>query len=39
VNIKPDKANFIVNALGLPIGVKAGMIGKLKIKVNLNHIK
>ena len=33
VNIRPDKANAIVAKLNLPIALKAGMIGKMKLKV------
>ena len=33
VNIRPDKANAIVQKLSLPVILKAGMIGKLTLKV------
>ena len=33
VNIKPDKANEFINKMPIPFSLKAGMIGKLSIKV------
>lgn len=34
VNLKPDKANKLIQAAGVPFTLKAGTIGSLKIKVN-----
>jgi hypothetical protein len=34
VNLKPDKANKLIQAAGVPFTLKAGMIGMLKVKVN-----
>ncbi len=34
VNLKPDKANKLIQAAGVPFTLKAGTIGMLKVKVN-----
>ena len=34
VNLKPDKANKLIQAAGAPFTLKAGTIGMLKVKVN-----
>jgi hypothetical protein len=34
VNLKPDKANKLIQVIGLPFSLKAGTIGMLKVKVN-----
>ena len=36
VNVKPDKVNDQLAALKLPVSLKAGMIGKLELKVHLS---
>ncbi len=38
VNVKPDEANKLIDGLMLPVSLKAGMIGNLKIKVICKHI-
>ena len=35
LNVRPDKVNAILHSLMVPFGLKAGMIGKLQIKVNV----
>jgi hypothetical protein len=34
VNFRPDKVNELLGSQGLPIHIKAGLIGKLKLKCN-----
>ncbi len=34
MNLKPDKANKLIQAAGVPFTLKAGTIGSLKVKVN-----
>jgi hypothetical protein len=34
-NLKPAKAEKILEALGVPFSLKAGMIGRLELKMNL----
>lgn len=34
-NLQPDKAEAILESLGVPFGLKAGMIGRLELKMNL----
>jgi hypothetical protein len=35
VNLKPNKANKLLQGLALPFSLKAGMIGKLEFKFNI----
>ena len=32
VNFRPDKVNELLGSLGLPIQIKAGLLGKLRLK-------
>jgi len=34
VNLKPDKANKLIQSVGVPFTLKAGTIGMLKVKFN-----
>jgi hypothetical protein len=33
VNIKPEKINELIDSLGIPIRLKAGIIGQLRIQI------